>query len=73
MTEHLDHCTDVEILGSIEDGLVRWTVRFGHSGTLQELAANDTGISHWGLIDCHHVVGQTVGDDETTSLVLWSH
>lgn len=44
--------------------------RLGEAGAFQELAANDARVTNGGLVDGERVVGQVVGQDESTMLVL---
>ncbi|KAH3691643.1 hypothetical protein DPMN_191679 [Dreissena polymorpha] len=56
MAENFNHRPNVENLGPVENGLVRWAVGFRNTGTFQEFPTNDSGIPDGGLVDCHHVV-----------------
>jgi len=73
VSEHFNNGTDVEVLGSVEHRLVRRTVGLGDTGSLQELSTDNARVSYGWFVHRHHVVGETVRDDEATTLVLRSY
>lgn len=69
--EDLNNCSNVEVLRSIEFRFVWRCSWLGHSCPFQELATNDSRVSDRRFIDGHHVISQTVSQDEPTTFVLW--
>lgn len=70
MLEDINDSTNVEVLRTIECGLVRGRAGLCHPGSFQELSSNDTRVPNRRFIDCHHVISQSVAYDESTSIIL---
>ena len=70
MFEDVDDGSNVEIRQSVELRPLGRTAWLRYTRLLQELAANDARVLHRRFVDCHHVVRQTVRDDEPTTFVF---
>ena len=70
MPEYGDHRPNEQVNWAVEDRVLEVTVGLWNARRLQELAANDASVLERRLENGDHVIGEPIGQNEATVLVL---
>lgn len=68
----LDSGADGKISRPVKFWIVDVRARFWNASCFEILSADDARVSLWRFEDADHIVGQPIGNDETSALVFWT-
>jgi hypothetical protein len=72
MSMEIQHGSNVEVMGSVVDGIVIGRTRFLEAGVVQKLPTHPSRVPDRTLVDCNLVIDETVGNCKLSSLVFWT-